>query len=780
MTEYYLTDVSYTFHYTITVEVMNRLHNTNNSNTQIYYIHNQLISKPSTLYGIIGLIAGVLILIVLVIIVVLLIIILVLKRRKVNKTGYSKQMLTNNEEDITPDINKQYINLSNLEDSPNSKPAVIHSITKKPGYEKLTQTETPVTSPLISPPVDKDGYTMLDQLEVSLEPMASDKGDDIGLEDNELHQYENFGETLYQSTYNKYADNPHAILVPPNKYKNHLNSLLSNYRMEKEYRMLGGQDLRYDCSHALLPINKNKNKYKQIYPYDKSRVVLETAVESDYINAATIPGFHLSDTFIATQAPKTNTETDFWEMILEQRVCTIVMLTRVVEMGKEKSTTYWPKVVGSSSTFNNIEVTLHREDMYPSYIVRKLGIRGQDNRNYMITQFHYVTWPDHDVPQLYMNLLEFTQKVKQHRKKERTHLVVHCSAGVGRTGTFIALYNLIEGVNLEAPISVYRVVNEMREYRPQMVQTFNQYKFIYLAILELIFGTTSIPNGDYCETYKLYQQSHGDITDIFKEQFQELNYQTDHSFCYPQTAGHDPSNEDKNVVKDILPYDTNRVILYSPSWPCEYINASYIDSYELVATLFPTENTIQDYLQLVYQLEEPVVVLLFTQDEYQKVRSGMSNRVNYWLEESGRKDFDGFSVITEKSQNSSFLIQQKMKVLSSHENDEHSFTQFISPTWEETGRVTDVVGVLTLLELISKQQQNTPGRKLIICCSDGIGKSGVLLTVYNTIRGMQENSCIDVFQMVKQLRNSRRNMVPTLEHYLSCYHLINEYCQMNI
>ena len=310
------------------------------------------------------------------------------------------------------------------------------------------------------------------------------------------------------------------------EYKNHLNHLMCEFRMEEEYRALGGQKLRYDYDTAKLEINSHKNKYKLIYPYDNSRVMLASQTDSDYINASLIPGLQVSDTFIASQAPKPNTEGDFWQMIFEQRVTTIVMLTRVVELGKEKSTVYWPQEPGTSVVYGRVNVVLQKEENLTGYTKRELVFTGPDNKSNKLTQFHYTAWPDHDVPQLYNNLLSFTEMVKKRKKIEISPLLVHCSTGVGRSGTFIG-----------EPISIYRIVNEMREYRPQMVQTFNQYKFLYLSVLELIFGSTSIPSEDFCENYKLYQlsQSDGQI-DVFKEQFPELNYQSECSFNYPHTA----------------------------------------------------------------------------------------------------------------------------------------------------------------------------------------------------------------------------------------------------
>ena len=755
-TEYLLYHLSDDSHYSIRVQVVSRL--TNTTHTDIYYVHTESVTEEFEYINVVsGVIAVVIIVSLLLVFVMVILCIFLKRRRKIRKSGYIHQKNDIREKESTIERITDIHTTTNFL-KPQLPPAIK---TNKQNYKN------PLSSLHISSSEGKDGYITVEQLETDLYKIEKDS--DLEASYSHFEQpYENVKATLYQSINRKYLNDPNAILIPLSEYKSHLNHLMCEFRMEEEYRALGSQKLRYDYDVAKLEINSHKNKYKLIYPYDNSRVMLASQTDSDYINASLIPGLHVSDTFIASQAPKPNTEGDFWQMIFEQRVTTIVMLTRVVELGKEKSTVYWPQEPGTSMVYGRVNVVLQKEENLTGYTKRELVFTGPDNKNNKLTQFHYTAWPDHDVPQLYNNLLSFTEMVKKHKKHEISPLLVHCSAGVGRSGTFICLYNLLDAVMVGEPISIYRIVNEMREYRPQMVQTFNQYKFLYLSVLELIFGSTAIPSEDFCENYKLYQlsQSDGQI-DVFKEQFQELNYQSEYSFNYPHTAARDPSNADKNANQDVLPYDVNRVILYSPKWSCEYINASYMDDYTLIATQLPTNNTIQDYLQMIYQLEDPLVVLLFTQEEFHKIRSGLSDRICYWLEKPGVKEFENFSVKTEKSRKSTFLLQQKLKVFSNYENDEHPFTQYISSAWwNEEGKFTDISAILTLLDLIYKREQASPDKKVVFCCSDGIGKSGVLLTVHNAIREIQDTQCIDVLQSVKQLRNSRKNMVPTLVSYL--------------
>ena len=749
-------------HYEIRVLVTNRL-NVTHSLTISYIIPTQSPPQPINITSIlvpviVSLALGVLVLL---LVSVLLVGLVVWRRRRSNQ-GYSKAVEIELSLSLEISEPSPYVNLPTDNGSFNiMKLPVLPR--KNPVYEKLELADLTADSTADNVETDRSGYMSIDELGAGKEKVGGSSECEVPVYETNRTEYMNLSETLYLSTGGKYANDTNAILVPLRGYKHHLSYLLQEGRMEREYGDLGGQELRYECNAALDRVNEGKNKYKLIYPYDRSRVLVCNETGSDYINASFIPGFHVSNTFIAAQAPKSGTIASFWEMVRDQHVTTVVMLTRVVELGKEKCACYWPKYAGASEEYGGITVELQREVQSGGYATRDFMVTGSTDGPVKVTQYHFTAWPDHDVPQLYNTLLEFIHLVKTRVKKDKFPILVHCSAGVGRSGTFIALYNLMESVSNDEPISVYRIVNEMREYRPQMVQTFGQYKFIHLALLELIFGSTVIASEDFSETYKLFLQSQGeDYTDVFQEQFDELDYQSENSFTYPATAADLPHNSDKNPVKGALPYDDKRVILYSPNWDCEYVNASYIHGYDLIAAPLPSKGSIQVFLQLIYQLEDPVVVVLASKEEYHRIREGNTQRVCYWLEEDGMKDYEGFTVKTEKTQKSSMIIQQKMKVASKYDKEERSFTQLISLAWEENGSVVEALAIMNLLDQITKQKQKSPRKNLLFCCSDGVGKTGVLLTVYRAIAGMQSSGSVDVFQTVKELRNARRRMVPSI------------------
>ena len=292
--------------------------------------------------------------------------------------------------------------------------------------------------------------------------------------------------------------------------------------LENEYKSLGGETLRYECSFAQIDQNRIKNKYKFIYPYDKSRVVLKKIgkdVHSDYINASNIPGMYVDENFIAAQGPKVNTIADIWRMVFELKIVNIVMVTNCVEGGKLKCEEYFAMKEGRISEHAEYKVKTTSLTQYVGYITRVLKVQSS-KESIQVKHFHFTAWPDHDVPSLHDELLQFIGYVQDNITQSETPILVHCSAGVGRTGTFITLFNLRAAILRRQPISIYHLVHEMREHRPHMVQTYRQYKFIYLAVLELLLENTSIPAEEFSSTYQNYLQSdQTGYVSVFFQQF---------------------------------------------------------------------------------------------------------------------------------------------------------------------------------------------------------------------------------------------------------------------
>uniref|UniRef100_A0A2C9LLG6 protein-tyrosine-phosphatase n=1 Tax=Biomphalaria glabrata TaxID=6526 RepID=A0A2C9LLG6_BIOGL len=214
--------------------------------------------------------------------------------------------------------------------------------------------------------------------------------------------------------------------------------------------------------------NNRKNRYKDIIPYDHSRVHLQALnePEDDYINASYVRDHQNRHKYIATQGPNFVSLNDFIRMLWEQKVEQVVMLTHLDEYSKEKCEQYWP--TSGTKEYGTIEVRLTHTKNFTNYIVRYLEL-VKDQEAHKVTQYHYISWPDHGVPSSPWALVEFEQRVSA--LKTSTPLVVHCSAGVGRTGTFIALLNIMQQAEQTGQVDIFSTVVKLRQDRLLMVQT---------------------------------------------------------------------------------------------------------------------------------------------------------------------------------------------------------------------------------------------------------------------------------------------------------------------
>ncbi|XP_067830482.1 receptor-type tyrosine-protein phosphatase H-like isoform X2 [Heptranchias perlo] len=264
----------------------------------------------------------------------------------------------------------------------------------------------------------------------------------------------------------------------------------SDFGFAEEYQSLSNVGTEQSKKAAQDMDNKGKNRYINVLPYDATRVNLTPQLDSstsDYINANYMPGYKIDKEFIAAQGPLPSTVVDFWRMIWEQKSEVIVMLTNCVELNRVKCEHYWP-LDYTPCTYGDITVTVTSENILPEWTLRKFIIKEaghSDTR--IVSHLHFTAWPDHGVPETTEKLIEFRQLIRNHlNSNQRGSPVIHCSAGVGRTGTLIALDCLLQQIQQEGVVDVYGIVHRMRLHRPLMVQTEPQYVFLHQCILDTI------------------------------------------------------------------------------------------------------------------------------------------------------------------------------------------------------------------------------------------------------------------------------------------------------
>ncbi|XP_072123606.1 phosphatidylinositol phosphatase PTPRQ isoform X2 [Mobula birostris] len=262
----------------------------------------------------------------------------------------------------------------------------------------------------------------------------------------------------------------------------------NNLKFQEEFAELPkiGQELT--SSDADLPWNQTKNRFANIKPYNNNRVklMLEPSVPgSDFINASYMSGYLCPNEFIATQGPLPGTVADFWRMIWETRSKSIVMLTHCFEKGRIRCHQYWPEDNKPVTVFGDIVITKLAENIQADWTIRELKIEKYGDCM-MVTHFNFTSWPEHGVPETSAALIHFAKLIRANRANDNTPIVVHCSAGVGRTGVFIALDHLIQHVKHHDFVDIFGFVADLRSERMCMVQNLAQYMFLHQCALDLM------------------------------------------------------------------------------------------------------------------------------------------------------------------------------------------------------------------------------------------------------------------------------------------------------
>ncbi|XP_016882550.1 receptor-type tyrosine-protein phosphatase H isoform X15 [Homo sapiens] len=288
--------------------------------------------------------------------------------------------------------------------------------------------------------------------------------------------------------------------IPAEDFADHVrkNERDSNCGFADEYQQLSLVGHSQSQMVASASENNAKNRYRNVLPYDWSRVPLKPIHEepgSDYINASFMPGLWSPQEFIATQGPLPQTVGDFWRLVWEQQSHTLVMLTNCMEAGRVKCEHYWP-LDSQPCTHGHLRVTLVGEEVMENWTVRELLLlQVEEQKTLSVRQFHYQAWPDHGVPSSPDTLLAFWRMLRQwlDQTMEGGPPIVHCSAGVGRTGTLIALDVLLRQLQSEGLLGPFSFVRKMRESRPLMVQTEAQYVFLHQCILRFLQQSAQAP-----------------------------------------------------------------------------------------------------------------------------------------------------------------------------------------------------------------------------------------------------------------------------------------------
>ncbi|XP_067041211.1 receptor-type tyrosine-protein phosphatase S-like isoform X4 [Acropora muricata] len=547
-----------------------------------------------------------------------------------------------------------------------------------------------------------------------------------------------------------------------------------------------GQD--YESNVALLPENKQKNRYANIIAYDHSRVALTTVdgIEgSDYINASIIAGYNKPNAYIATQGPVPPAFDDFWRMVWEKQSATIIMLTNLQERHQLKCHKYWPD---ETEDYGDISVMLVKSEHYSDYIIRTFNIKRESEKEEReVKQFHFTVWPDHGVPEYPTALLAFRRRVRAYNPEDAGPMIVHCSAGVGRTGTFVVVDSTLDRIKAENTIEIFNYVAYLRTRRTAMVQTEGQYTFCHDAILEsLQCGNTQIYAHDLRITLaRMDEVNKNDNMTPFQTQFKTLNKvsPTLNKGCYLVASF--AENKVKNRSQDVLAPDFSRVVLTAidDNEATSYINAVHIPGYKqqhaFIVTHHPLTSTITDFWRMLCEQECSCVVLFDSSEED-------GDFPLFWPEDESTYDdmitvkrlsASGSSVDNLKANYDQAQVAETSFKATDLRTPENSLRikMFKFSSWVEEEKIPAYSALIALIAKVEKWQQHSGNGPIAVVCSDGLGRSGTFCALYSVLERLKIEQVVDVFQAIKAMRIPRPGLVKSAAEYRFIHFAIQEY-----
>ncbi|XP_056017465.1 receptor-type tyrosine-protein phosphatase alpha-like [Ostrea edulis] len=549
-----------------------------------------------------------------------------------------------------------------------------------------------------------------------------------------------------------------------------------NVKFKEEYMTIPRGEL-HPSNEGNKQENVAKNRYTTIFPYDHSRVVLKSSPkESDYINANYIEDVQGKKSYIAAQGPKSKTIVDFWKMVWQEDISVIVCLTNLKEGNKNKCAQYWPN---SSDKIKkgNISIRNQKENVYADYVIRHFRLQNSvDKAERDVCMFHYTQWPDHGVPEPLALVVFHRHVLKTSVEHPGKYTLVHCSAGIGRTGTYITLDALNKGGEVTGKVNIRQYVETMRNSRANMIQGDDQYRVVYLALFESFRGEgRSVSTKTFLQEF----QDHscyinlGEVANKspLSAEFQDLLSRRREYTQEDYKTGR--QNVSANYTPSVLPVESYMCPLSNTKGKNTYYNAVSLQSFtrndHFISAQYPLPDYTEDFLRLVKAYYAPTIVSLSPLVEIESS--------SLWL--PAKNESKTIRAFTTKMTDCTQTTTVTKTSIILHQKGASGMSVCVLECRRWKGE-SDSSNRRVLLDLINEarvEEMTHPEGRILVLSSDGAKRCGQFLVAFNALEQLTMDTEVDIFTITRQLQIRRPEFISSLEEYQFCYESIADHLQ---